>query len=200
MNCSPPGSFVHGIFQARILEWVAISFSRHRLKITKHTGFQNQNSMGALSPFAGSQVGKSGVGPRTFTTVWELLWCDCSPVCGLSARLDSILRSKDITLLTKICIVKAMVFPVVMYGCALDHKQSCVCVRAKSLQSCLTLCDPMDCSAPGSSVQGILQARTLESVAMPFSKQSWAPKNWCFWTLQCWRRLLRVPWTARRSN
>ena len=35
-------------------------------------------------------------------------------------------------------------------------------VAAKSLQSCLTLCDPMDCSPPGSSVQGILQARILE--------------------------------------
>ena len=30
-------------------------------------------------------------------------------------------------------------------------------------------------------------------------KQGWAPKNWCFWTV-CWKRLLRVPWTARRSN
>ena len=30
-------------------------------------------------------------------------------------------------------------------------------------------------------------------------KESWAPKNWCFW-MWCWRRLLRVPWTARRSN
>ena len=31
-------------------------------------------------------------------------------------------------------------------------------------------------------------------------KESWAPKNWCFWILWCWRRLLRVPWTARTSN
>ena len=31
-------------------------------------------------------------------------------------------------------------------------------------------------------------------------KESWAPKNWCFCKLWCWRRLLRVPWTARRSN
>ena len=31
-------------------------------------------------------------------------------------------------------------------------------------------------------------------------KESWAPKNWCFWTGEGWRRLLRVPWTARRSN
>ena len=31
-------------------------------------------------------------------------------------------------------------------------------------------------------------------------EEGWAPKNWCFWTVWCWRRLLRVPWTARRSN
>ena len=43
------------------------------------------------------------------------------------------------------------------------------CVCAKSRQSCLTLCDPMDCSLPGSSVHGILQARILEWVAMPSS-------------------------------
>ena len=41
---------------------------------------------------------------------------------------------------------------------------------AKSLQSCLTLSDPKDCSPPGSSVHGILQARILEWVAMPSSR------------------------------
>ena len=41
------------------------------------------------------------------------------------------------------------------------------CVHAKLLQSCLTLCDLMDCSLPGSFVHGILQARILEWVAMP---------------------------------
>ena len=40
---------------------------------------------------------------------------------------------------------------------------------AKSLQSCPTLCDPIDCSLPGFSVHGILQARTLEWVAISFS-------------------------------
>ena len=42
-------------------------------------------------------------------------------------------------------------------------------VAAKSLQSCLTLCDPIDGSPPGSAVPGILQARTLESVVISFS-------------------------------
>ena len=39
-------------------------------------------------------------------------------------NLDSILKSRDITLSTKVCLVKAMVFPVVMYGCDLDYKES----------------------------------------------------------------------------
>ena len=43
---------------------------------------------------------------------------------------------------------------------------------AKSLQSCPTLCNPMDCSPPGSSIHGILQARILEWVSMPSSRGS----------------------------
>ena len=66
-------------------------------------------------------------------------------------NLDSIFKSRDITLPTKVCLVKAMVFPVVMYGC-----------------------------------------------------ESWTVKKAERWIdafeLWCWRRLLRVPWTARRSN
>ena len=45
--------------------------------------------------------------------------------------------------------------------------QNCACMHAKSLQSCLTLCNPVECSPPGSSVQGILQARILEWAAVP---------------------------------
>ena len=48
----------------------------------------------------------------------------------------------------------------------------CVCMRAKSLQLCPTLCDPMDCSPPGSSAQAIVPARTLEWAAIPFSRRS----------------------------
>ena len=44
-------------------------------------------------------------------------------------------------------------------------------------QLCPTLCDPMDCSPPGSSVHGILQARILEWVAIPFSRGSSQPKD-----------------------
>ena len=49
--------------------------------------------------------------------------------------------------------------------------------RAKSFQSCLTLCDPLDCSLPGSSVHGIFQAKILEWVAISFSKGSFPPRD-----------------------
>ena len=67
-------------------------------------------------------------------------------------KLDSILKSRDITLPTKVRVVKAMVFPVVMYGC-----QSWTVKKAEH--------------------------RRIDA-----------------FELWCWRRLLRVPWTARRSN
>ena len=55
-----------------------------------------------------------------------------------------------------------------------------MCMPPKSLQSCLTLCDPMDCSLPGSSVHGTLQARILEWVAMPSSRWfSWPRDRTC---------------------
>ena len=67
-------------------------------------------------------------------------------------NLDSILKSRDITLSTKVCLVKALVFPVVMYGC-----------ENWTLKK-----------AEGQRIDAF--------------------------ELWCWRRLLRVPWTARRSN
>ena len=53
----------------------------------------------------------------------------------------------------------------------------CVCAHAQSLQSCLSLCDPMDYSPPGSSIYGILQARILEWVAMSSSRGSSPPRD-----------------------
>ena len=53
----------------------------------------------------------------------------------------------------------------------------CMCVCAKSLESCLTLGDPMDCSPPGSFVRGIIRARILEWVAMPSFRGSCQPRD-----------------------
>ena len=71
---------------------------------------------------------------------------------GKVTNLDSILKSRDITLPTKVRLVTAMVFPVVMYGCESWTIEKAECQRIDAFELC------------------------------------------------CWRRLLRVPWTARRSN
>ena len=83
-------------------------------------------------------------------------------------NLDSIFKSREVTLPTKVHLVKAMVFPVVMYGC-----ESWTVKKAESevTQSCPTLSDPMNCSLPGSAVHGIFQARGPEWVAIAFSGQ-----------------------------
>ena len=57
------------------------------------------------------------------------------------------------------------------------RRGSAVLVLVLVAQSCLTLCDPIDCSPPGSSVHGILQARILERIAIPFSRGSSQPRD-----------------------
>ena len=72
----------------------------------------------------------------------------------------------------------------------------CACMCAKSLQSCRTLCNLMDCSPPGSFIHGILQARILEWVAMPSSKgSSWPRDRTCLLGFLHWQvgSLLLVP-------
>ena len=107
MDCSPTGFSVHGILQARILERVAISFS------------------------------KGSSRPRDWTDI---------------SYID---RKITINLPGKVLVA----------------------------QSCLTLCDPMDYSLPSFSVHGILQARILECVAIPFSRGSSRARNhaWVFY-------------------
>ena len=75
----------------------------------------------------------------------------------------------------------------------LKHSSFVTAAVAKSLQSCLTLCDPIDSSPPGSPIPGILQARTLEWVATTFSNAwKWKVKVKSLTRVQ----LLETPWTA----
>ena len=106
LDCSPPGSSVHGISHARILKWVAISSAR---------GSSWPRDQTLISCMAGG-----------FFTCWAIR----------EASLDG---------------------------------SAAAAAAAKSLQSCPTLCDPIDGSPSGSPVPGILQARTLEWVAISFS-------------------------------
>ena len=68
------------------------------------------------------------------------------------------------------------------FGERTESNQQRACLLAQSLQSCPILCDPMDCSPPGCSVHGILQARILEQVAISSSRgspnsgiETWSP-------------------------
>ena len=84
-------------------------------------------------------------------------------------------------------------FHVLSFNCILSFYVQNLFAAAKSLQSCLTLCDPIDCSPPGSPVPGILQARTLEWVAISFFN-AW---KWKVKVKSLSRaRLLATPWTA----
>ena len=77
----------------------------------------------------------------------------------------------------------------VFFACAL------MCTRARA-QSCPTLCNPMDCSPPGSSVHGIPQARILEWVALPSSRRSSSPRD----RNVVFLRLLRGRWILYHST
>ena len=73
--------------------------------------------------------------------------------------------------------VLTVILKLVMGWSDLHHLDSFVCVCVLVAQSCLTLCNPTDCSLPGFSVHGILQARILEWIAIPFSRGTSQPRN-----------------------
>ena len=75
-----------------------------------------------------------------------------------------------------------------LMGIPLRWKKMFCCLVTKS---CLTLCDPMDCSPPGSSVHRISQARILERVAIFFSRQSSGPRDWT--RISCIGRQILLP-------
>ena len=82
---------------------------------------------------------------------------------------------------------------------------SCACTHGKSLQWCLTLCDPMECGLPGSSVHGISQARILEWVAMPllqgiFPTQGLSPCLLCLLHWQAGSLPLVPPGKPRKNS
>ena len=192
MDCSPPGSSVHGISQARILEWAVISFSRGsslprdwtwvscafciagrfftteslRKPILIRIGYKR--CLQKMKIMASGPITSWEIDGETVETVSDFIFSgskitadgDCSHEikrCLLLGRkvminLDSIFKSRDITLPTNVRLVKAMVFPVVVCGC-----ESWTVKKA--------------------------ERRRIDA-----------------FELRGWRRLLRVPWTARRSN
>ena len=84
--------------------------------------------------------------------------------------------------------------PVFLPGKSYGQRSLAGYSQVKVTQLCLTLCDPMDCSPPGSSVHGILQLKILECVAISFSRASSWPRDWtrvfCMggWVLYHWHQ------------
>ena len=73
----------------------------------------------------------------------------------------------------------------------------CVCVCVLVAQSCLTLCDPIDCSPPDFSVHGILQTSVLEWIAIPFSRGTSQPRDWTL--VSCVSCTLFTIWAIGKS-
>ena len=73
-----------------------------------------------------------------------------------------------------------------------------ICLKVLVTQSCLTLCDPMDCSPPGSSVHWILQARMLEWVAISFSRGISSAGDWTW--VSCIAGKLFTEWATREAS
>ena len=165
MDCSLPGSSVHGISQARILEWVAIPFSRgsswprdwNRIScisgrffiiwVTREAHNLNEYKSLPMRPGVLRFMGSQRVGHGWAT---DLIWWDTS--------------------------------------CVLSHVS-----RVWLLATLWTVC-----SLPGSSVQGILQARILEWVAMPSSRgSSWPRDRTCVSYVSCVGR--QVPHTSVKT-
>ena len=130
-------------------------------KLAQNSTFKKWRSWHLVSSLHGKQMGKSANCQISFSWAPKSMWMvtlamKLKDTCSLEEKamtnLDSMLKSRDIILLTKVCLVKAMVFLIVMYGC-----------------------------------------------------DSWTTKKaehrrTDTFKLWCWRRLLTVPWTAKRSN
>ena len=76
-----------------------------------------------------------------------------------------------------VLISKKLIFMLLIISILFSSLIFALKVKVLVTQSCLTLCDPMDCSLPGSSIHGILQARILEWVAVPSSRGSSPPRD-----------------------
>ena len=144
IDSSPLSPSVPGILQARILEWVAISFSSTWKWKVKVKSLSHDRLL--ATPWTAAYQAPLSMG---FSRQED--WSGV-PLPSLITNLGSILKSIYITLPTKVSLVKAMVFPVVMYGCESWTIKKAKCRRIDAFE------------------------------------------------LWCWRRLFRVPWTARSSN
>ena len=161
MDCILPGSPIHGILQARTLEWAAISFSRGSSQPRDHENEREEwkcwlkliikkTKIMASSPICSWQIYREKVETRAYFIF-----------SGFKITMDSNYSHE---------IKRHLLF---------GRKAMTILSESENevAQLCLTLCDPMDCSLPGSSVHRIFQARVLEWAAISFSRGSSQPRD-----------------------
>ena len=145
---------VHGILQARILEWVSMSFSR---------GSSQPRNQTRVSHIAG----------RRF-----ILWATREAHKFLLHLFKK--KKNGSILIIKSLKWRDILLFIYLLNPFLSPKTSSptLCVYVSGAKSSQSLCDPTDCSPPGFSVHGIVQARILEWIAFPFSRESSQPRDW----------------------
>ena len=174
MDWSPPGSSGHGILQSRILEWVAIPVSRGSPQFKDQTWVShmagrfftiwawNQNGLSYMRDLRFRAKHLVCLKTRSVDSFWSayaLTGLDSS-----SRPLEWTLWSWETFQAEDIFVIIDLLQVLISTGIDIDIEVA---------QSCLTLCDPMDCSLPGSSVHGIFQARLLECEVESLVKSEW---------------------------
>ena len=197
MDCSPTDSSAHGIFQARILECDAISYSRKSSQPRYLSGFLHVSWVSCTGSefFTTSTTCEAHYVPASIIKN-STNESNCSNTCSNNVSREvhtkTYLLARQLMMANWTCLLAS--FP---SAAAAKSLQSCPwdslgentgvgchfllqCMKVKSesevAQSCPTLSDPMDCSLPGSSIHGIFQAKVLEWGAIAFST---FPSNPC---------------------
>ena len=145
------------------------------------------------------------VGSSVFVLAHDILscvWALSCPTWGMReaplpadsccSRVASILTSVTLCLFYLLLNIKKYIFYDVYSFCLTSLAHRCLVTKL-----CLTLLRPMDCSPPGSSVHGILQARILEWIANSFSRGSSPPRDWT--SVSCTGRQILYRWATREA-
>ena len=157
MDCSPPGSFIHGILQARILEWVVIPFSRGSSRPRDWTQVSHIADL-FFTVWATREAPEENKQSYKYCVAAAKSRQSCPTLCDPRWQPTRLPRPWD--------------SPGENTGVGCHFLLQCMKVKSESevAQSCPTPSDPMEWSLPGSSIHGIFQARVLEWGAIAFSE------------------------------
>ena len=187
MDCSRTFSSIHGIFQSRILEWVAVSYSRGSSWPRDPAHISCVSCIDWWLPYncTASIIEKNRTKPKN----WRKK--ESQHFLNELINLDfySLVQSSNLYSNYCLCLLTSL----------FTGREWRIEVKwSEVAQSCPTLCDPMDCSLSGSSIHGIFQARMLEWISISFSRGPFHPRNRTQVSRIAGRRF--TIWTARKPQ